>query len=96
MKVATTLSGIVDYKRPNQGTSDIISAGFENAFLNLAAFCSPYELENIGKPAIELEDDDEPQIKVSAQPSHMHRLLRPLLEKCKEKNISIKNLIVKR
>lgn len=90
MKVATTLSGIIDYKRPNQGTTDLISAGFEHAFLNLANLCSPYELENIGKPIIAQEDDDdEPQIKVSDQPSYMHKLLRPLLEKCKEKNISI-------
>ncbi len=92
MKVATTLSGIIDYKRPGQGTSDIISAGFENAFLNFDALCSPYELENTGRPVIEQEADDDPQIKVSAQPSYMHKLLHPLLEKCGGKSINEKRI----
>lgn len=49
MNIICAPSGIVDIDRPGQGISDMAKAGFENVLLDLTQYCSPTELENVGK-----------------------------------------------
>ena len=49
MNIICTPAGIIDSIRPAQGVMDITAAGFKDILLDLSMFCSPGELENLGK-----------------------------------------------
>ena len=57
MKLACSLKGIVNLKRPGQGISDMVNAGFENVYFDMSMGYSGRELENYNFEApIELAD----------------------------------------
>lgn len=49
MNIICAPSGIVDIDRPRQGVLDMAKAGFESVLLDLTMYCSPAELESVGK-----------------------------------------------
>lgn len=49
MNISCALSGIADIRHPMQGILDIAGGNFNNICFDLAAFCPPEQLENIGK-----------------------------------------------
>jgi len=67
---------------PRQGIKDITGAGFENIELNMAFFCSPGELENIGVKEKKPKMDN--RIKVSEHPEELYNRMKALLDDYKK------------
>lgn len=85
MNIVCTPAGIVGREHPRQGVSNMAAAGFCDMLLDMSLYCTPAELENIGKEQL-IEEKDRP-IKVSEHPEKMQELLQPLLTHCKMQGI---------
>lgn len=86
MNISCGLSGIVDYKHPRQGSRDIIGAGFESVMLDISMFCSPGELENLGKPVRKRKKDE---ILISEHPEKLADSAKAVLCQMIEKAVRI-------
>ena len=86
MNISCGLSGIVDYKHPRQGSRDIIGAGFESVMLDISMFCSPGELENLGKPIRKRKKDE---ILISEHPEKLADSAKAVLYQMIEKAVRI-------
>lgn len=86
MNISCGLSGIVDHKHPRQGSRDIIGAGFESVMLDISMFCSPGELENLGKPGKKRKKDE---ILISEHPDHLADSAKAVLCQMIEKAVCI-------
>lgn len=49
MNVSCMPGGIIEYRRPGQGVSDLCRGGFSHAALDLRELCAEGELENLGR-----------------------------------------------
>lgn len=86
MIISCAPAGIVNSKHPAQGISDIANAGFENIMLNMSMFCSPEELDSIGKPNIKAAKKKN-TVRVSEHPVELHNSVQPILEQCAKKQL---------
>lgn len=86
MIISCTPSGIVNSKRPAQGITNIADAGFEHIFLDLTTTCSPWELENSGRPDLK-GTRDKNDVLVSGHPEELHNAMKPMLKQCVEKQL---------
>lgn len=86
MDIICTPAGIIGRENPRLGVTDISAAGFGDILLDMSLYCSPAELENIGKKNLKEEKDS--QIKVSEHPEKIHEIIQPLLNHCKNHNIT--------
>ncbi len=84
MNISCTLSGIVDRKHPGQGSRDIIRAGFENVMLDISMFCSPGELEDLGKTGRKRKKDE---ILISEHPEELPDSMKAVLYQMMEKAV---------
>jgi sugar phosphate isomerase/epimerase len=90
--IISTSAGIVSMDHPRQGLMDIRTAGFENSLLELAEFCSPWELENLGKEqksGAKMERKQADRIPVSECPSQLEERVRPLAKRYQEAGLQI-------
>ena len=54
MDIICVPSGVISTAHPTQGILDLTATGFDNIVFDLAAFCSPWELEGLKKEPSEL------------------------------------------
>lgn len=86
MNISCRLSGIVDHKHPRQGCRDIIGAGFESVMLDISMFCSPGELEYLGKPGRKRKKDE---VWISEHPEKLAESTKAVLYQMIEKAVRI-------
>lgn len=86
MNVTCAPSGIVDIDRPRQGVLDMAKAGFENALLDLTMYCSPAELENVGKPSAKANQKNK--VLISEQPSALQKCAENMMQSCRETHLA--------
>lgn len=90
MDIITTPGGIIGSERPGQGILDVTKAGFQNVLLDLAVFCSPWELENLGKKL--RSENSRKQTKkalVSEHPSELYERAGALTEQYQNAGIHV-------
>lgn len=86
MNVICAPSGIVDIDRPGQGVLDMAKAGFGNVLLDLAMYCSPAELENVGKLSAKAKQKNK--VLISEQPSALQKCAESMMQSCREAILS--------
>ena len=86
MNITCAPSGIVDMERPRQGISDMAKAGFDGILLDLTIYCSPAELENVGKPSAKVKQQDK--VMISEQLSALPDCVGSLVQGCREANLA--------
>lgn len=84
MKISCCATGVVNLKRPEQGISSIVSAGFKSILLDLSMGCSEWELERIGKPEGKKEDS-----LIAENPSEFWKTFEKMIISCQRKGIEI-------
>lgn len=93
MNILCTSSGLVWYKSPKKGILRVKEGGFEEILLDLSAFCSPQELECLGRerkdPNFILNKKTERSIRISEHPEEMYSCLQLLSDECREKSVRI-------
>lgn len=96
MNIICSPAGIMDPAFPGQGVLDMAGSGFENTLLDLNMYCSPGELEDVGKPkaaAWKEKEAAEPEWKkkvpISEEPARLSREVKPFLEKCAGAKIEV-------
>lgn len=82
-----TISGFVEVERPKKGILTLKESGFNNILVDMAMSCSPYELEDLGKPR-KIKEKKKP-IFVSEQPEKLPESVALLLNQCKEQQVNI-------
>ena len=84
MMILCSPEGIVNIDRPAQGIKSIVKAGFESTMLDMSMYCSPNELENIGR-------DVKKNIAnaASEEPAYIREYCRKMLGACKENNLQV-------
>lgn len=84
MNILCAPTGIIFPERPKQGIMDIKNAEFTNILLDTSMFCTPYELESIGKENIKKHKKQ----MISEAPEKLCEIIKPFVEKCKNEDIS--------
>nr|WP_296480251.1 sugar phosphate isomerase/epimerase [uncultured Acetatifactor sp.] len=94
MNIICSPAGIMDPVFPGQGVLDMAGAGFENTVLDLTMYCSPGELEDVGKPQTTAwkrkeaaETERKRKVLISEEPAGLSHEIKPFLEKCAESRI---------
>lgn len=77
-------TGVVNLKRPEQGVSSIVSAGFESILLDLNMGCSEQVLEQMGKPRGNRDDS-----YIAGNPSDMGKVFEKMVGSCQGKELKI-------
>lgn len=80
MEIICAPSGIVDRERPGQGITDLAEVGFRNVLLDMGMYCSPEELEQLGR---------NQKLSASECPSRLHGCLETLWEKGRKAGLEI-------
>ena len=79
MNVISIPKGSVGCIRPRQGSEDLAKAGFEYAVLDLSLFCSPGELEALGRDSGSLKKPEQSKnLQISPYPTELRSAARPL------------------
>lgn len=86
MNIICALAGIVSRVNLRQGVMDIAAAGFCGILLDMSLYCTPSELENMGREASKEEKCS--QIKASKHPEKLHEMLEPLLKQCENRGLA--------
>lgn len=73
-------SGVVNTKNPGRDIDEIFNAGFENILLDLSLYCTPGELERIGRKETYVEKSNG--MKSFLNPEKMKEAMVPLLKQC--------------
>lgn len=87
MDMIVSPRGIVDIERPGQGVLDLSQAGFGQALLDFAMFCSDQELECVGKQ--KKKGTSPKRLWVSEHPENLYDKARPVLERCVREGLSL-------
>ena len=87
MDMIVSPRGIVDIERPGQGVLDLSQAGFGQALLDFAMFCSDYELECVGKR--KKKETSPKRLWVSEHPENLYDKARPVLDRCVREGLSL-------
>ncbi len=100
MNVIYTPAGIIHGTRPGQGIMDIRAAGLEHMLLDMTMFCSPWELENMGKdkkkpgtkakstPGMKTESKPDTKPLISETPWELYNHMKPMLDQYEKAGIS--------
>lgn len=84
MNIIYSPSGIVDFRHPVQGLTDMSNAGLENISLDISLTCSGYDLENYGK-----EKRFSDKISFLNNTESILRHFEPFLAQCRSHSLSI-------
>lgn len=87
MNIVCAPSGIVSIQNSKGGLMDIAKAGYENVLLDFSLYCTPHELENIGKRDSGINDGR--RIKVAEHPEMLYGMVQPMLNQCRDNNIQM-------
>ena len=87
MDMIVSPRGIVDIERPGQGVLDLSQAGFGQALLDFAMFCSDQELECVGKQ--KKKGTSPKRLWVSEHPENLYDKARPVLDRCVREGLSL-------
>lgn len=80
MNLLCASSGITDTKNPKNGIKSISKAGFQDILLDLSSYCTPEELESIGKK--QTDDETNDRLKIYENPKKMADAMMPFLKQC--------------
>lgn len=85
MNIICAPSGIVSIQNSKGGLMDIAKAGYGNVLLDFSMYCTPHELESIGKRNYGI--NEKCRIKLSEHPERMYEMVQPMLNQCRNNNI---------
>ncbi len=89
MNVISIPKGSVGCIRPRQGSEDLAKAGFEYAVLDLSLFCSPGELEALGRESGSLKKPEQSKkLQISQYPTELPNAARPLYQQLQKAGLS--------
>lgn len=87
MNIVYVPSEFVGLENPKRGILTVKGGGFDNILLDLAKGCTPYELENLGKP--QKENEKRAQMMVSEHPEKLTESVALLIRQCAEQKMGI-------
>lgn len=86
MNIICSPGGIVDVERPGQGITDIGKSGFMDVLLDISLYCSPFELERIGKENYRADYNKK---WVTEKPLELYNNIKPILLQCSKEQLHI-------
>ena len=90
MDIIYSPSGIVDFKHPVQGFTDISNAGFQNISLDISLCCSGNDLESFEEKEKNSLPKSYGRVTSLRTPEAMERHLEPFLTQCHNRALSIR------
>lgn len=84
MQIICSPAGLLDWRRPAQGVSEIAGAGFKNISLDISMACPPWGLETLGQAS-----GSTKMLDMIEMPGGLHRALQPFLSRCLEHQLRI-------
>lgn len=83
MNIVYSPMGIVEAEHPEQGTTDMVNAGYQDILLDTTMCCPSYELEYQDR----LKEKSKKKALVSERPTELYHRMKPFADQCARRKL---------